>query len=222
MELIKRQTDLSMSGPWPSAGGSLVCGGWGGRPAGRDRRTGHGWTASNGECLILLHALQYHSKSELEYRNREKSFHARDLNHRYNANNSNWRLSGGSPPPRQVPGGSGEGRRWWWGGGGRKTRRFLLGGKTGYGGWAPSGRLSFYASSSSSTLSSAGSAGDSWCNLWRQNCSRWTEPTGGRDACSPQASGQKKRHCDIWSSVWGKEKEEGIYLMVPFLKNYRK
>lgn len=26
-------------------------------------------------------------------------------------------------------------------------------------------------------------------------------PAGGQDACSPQASGQKKRRCDIWSSV---------------------
>lgn len=192
-------------GPRPSAGGSLVCGGWGGTPAGRDRRTGrHRWTALNRACLIPLHALQGHSKSELEYRNREKSFHARDLIHRYNnANNSNWRVNWGSRPRRHrgilrndssARGGGRGGRRTMW--------SALLGGEG-----APSARLSFYASSSSSTLSSAGASGR---NLWRQNCNRWIEPTGGRDACSPQASGQKKRHCDIWSSAGGGAKRENL------------
>lgn len=79
----------SMSGPQPSVSGSLDCGWWEGAPGVRSQCTGQPrWTT----YLIPLCALQDHSKSELEYRKWEKSFHARDLSHWHqNANNLNLR-----------------------------------------------------------------------------------------------------------------------------------
>lgn len=91
-------SDLSVPGPPPSGRGSPVCEGCEGRPGGRGhnggcvRRNPKG--APNSARLIPLHALQFYSKNGLAYLNREQSFHAGYLTHRYkNAYNSNSRLN---------------------------------------------------------------------------------------------------------------------------------
>lgn len=69
-----------------------------------------------------------------------------------------------------------------------------------------SSRISFYASSFR-RISSV-SAGDSWRNWWRRNCSRWSGPTGGPGGGSSRASEPKRKHCDIWSSVGNEMRRE--------------
>lgn len=184
--------DLSMSGPLPSGGGNPVCGGWGGRPAGMGGsvgRVGPAGHATHTPCLITLHALQDHSKSELEYLHRhDKSFHASYLRYRYeNAYRLNLWYGYSNETPNNSSSRATE----------DAARRWLV---------ARAWPLSFCASSLT-CFSSAGSAAGSWRNWWRRNCSRWSGPTGDRGVCSPRVSAQRRRRCDTWSTATKQKKK---------------